>query len=118
MQYRDVRATIAQDLLVTIVLTYCSGAEMMIGVMCACMPSVAYAYRHAPALQGLRGKLSPKISVILPSSIFKTRQNTLPTLPITDKSGISAPRVHTNQSENYYQLADHTSSSKSGILHA
>jgi hypothetical protein len=33
---------------------YHSVAEMMIGVICACMPSLAYCYRHAPFDQRLR----------------------------------------------------------------
>ncbi|KAF2449025.1 hypothetical protein P171DRAFT_441295 [Karstenula rhodostoma CBS 690.94] len=37
-------------------------AEMMIGVMCACMPSLAYSYRHIPAVQSLKKSVSSYFS--------------------------------------------------------
>ncbi|KAF2683303.1 hypothetical protein K458DRAFT_304781 [Lentithecium fluviatile CBS 122367] len=94
-----------------------TAAEMMIGVMCACMPSVAYSYRHVPALQGFREKLSPKISALVPSTIFKSRQSTLPTIRITDKSASSGVPSHLKEAgdEIYYRLADYNGSDKSVI---
>jgi hypothetical protein len=87
----------------------------MIGVMCACMPSVAYSYRHAKALQGLRKKISPKLSALMPSSIFKTRQSTLPTVRVTEKSMSSSTPSQPMENESYYRLADYTPSDKSVI---
>jgi hypothetical protein len=88
---------------------------MMIGVMCACMPSVAYSYRHIEALQGIRQKLSPKVSALIPSSIFKSRQTTLPVVQITGKSTSSAATDGTKESKSYYQLADYPASDKSMV---
>lgn len=35
---------------------------MMIGVTCACMPSLAYSYRHIPAVQSLKNNVSSYFS--------------------------------------------------------
>jgi hypothetical protein len=37
-------------------------AEMIIGVTCACMPSLAYSYRHIPAIQSLKKGVSSYFS--------------------------------------------------------
>jgi len=87
----------------------------MIGVMCACMPSVAYSYRHIHALQGIRKKVSPKISALMPSTIFRSRQTTLPTTRMTEKSASSGVPSQSKEDESYYRLADYTASDKSMI---
>lgn len=88
---------------------------MMIGVMCACMPSVAYSYRNVKALQGVREKLSPKISALMPSAIFKSRGSSLPTVRVTEKSVDSRAQSHNKEGTSWFRLDDTTASNKSFV---
>jgi hypothetical protein len=45
---------------------------MMIGVTCACMPSLAYSYRHIPAIQSLKKSVSSYFS-----NFERSKQSTL-----------------------------------------
>ncbi|KAF2441044.1 hypothetical protein P171DRAFT_488618 [Karstenula rhodostoma CBS 690.94] len=50
--------------------------ELMIGVMCACMPSLAYTYRNVQAFQGVRHRLS----ALIPPFVLRPRPATFPTI--------------------------------------
>ncbi|KAJ4344709.1 uncharacterized protein N0V89_012453 [Didymosphaeria variabile] len=50
--------------------------ELMIGAMCACMPSLAYTYRNGQAFQGIRDRLSK----LMPPIFLRGRPATLPTI--------------------------------------
>ncbi|KAK7184036.1 hypothetical protein DPSP01_001322 [Paraphaeosphaeria sporulosa] len=84
--------------------------ELMIGAMCACMPSLAYTYRNVQAFQGVRHRLS----ALMPPFVLQPRPVTFPTIrhtasdedlsPVLRKSSsASAKSVENIELGNHHQ---------------